>query len=252
MWVRAVVVGCTALALTGSAPPAGPALRLAPLSATGAEETLPPTPWRIVGLPLQTKPYTRFVLTRIDGESALRIEADRSYGNLVHPLPAGAEVRALAWRWRVDEALPAADITRRSTEDVPLRVCMGFDLPLEAVPFLERQIVRAARGRGPDALPLAAVCYVWNSRLAPGSELASPFTRRIRYVVLHGPEAALHTWFEERRDVQADLLRLFADETRSALPATAVIVGADADNTRGHSLAYLTDLRLSSGAAAGD
>lgn len=51
-------------------------------------------------------------------------------------------------------------------------------------------------------------------------------------------------WTSERRDVRADFLRLFGDESEVAPPPRALAVAADADNTQGRSLAYVSDMTL--------
>ena len=215
---------------------------LAPLVGPGIR---PPPPWRVIGMPAQRKPLTHFEVVALNGERVLQVEATRSYGNLVHAtLVDGHEHLVLSWRWRVDEGLPAADLRRRASEDVPLRVCAMFDLPLSAVPFIERQLLRAVRLGTADDPPGASVCYVWDAKLPPGSALSSPFTRRIRYIVLRGPESSLHAWRAETRDVSADFLNLFADEATVVPPLIGVAIGADADNTQGHSLAHVADVAL--------
>src|SRR5690349_18780136 len=77
-----------ALALQAALAAAGPAAHAADLALqpfAGPGDT-PRAPWTVVGLPHQSKPYTRFSLVELDGRRALRIEARSSYGNLVHPL----------------------------------------------------------------------------------------------------------------------------------------------------------------------
>lgn len=218
-------------------------LVLAPLTSAGDSA---PSPWHVVGLPQQTKPFTRFTGVTLDGQRALKIEAEASYGNLVHPLQedAGA-AHKLSWRWRVDEPNPQADLTRRDGDDSPVKVCALYDLPLQAVPFIERQVLRVARMRSGDVLPAASVCYVWDAHISPGAVLDNAFTRRIRFVVLRGPQAPLHQWLAERREIDADFLRLFGDEAHGQVPPLmGIAVGADADNTRSRSVAYVTDLNL--------
>ena len=73
--------------------------------AAAAAGSAPAKPWQVVGLPQQTKPFTRFSVAQIDGVQALRIEADQSYGNLVHPLRVGASSLKLSWQWRVDRPI---------------------------------------------------------------------------------------------------------------------------------------------------
>lgn len=204
----------------------------------------PPAPWQLRGLPQQKHPVTRFSRVELDGHGALRVQADASYGYLVHALPPGSAARWLSWRWRVDEFNARADLRTREGDDAALKVCVIFDLPLEAVPFAERQLLRLARARSGEPLPAATLCYVWDARLAAGTVLDNAYSRRVRWIVLRGADTGLSSWQSERRDLQADFLRAFGDESRSVPPVLAVAVGADADNTGGRSLAYLAGLRL--------
>jgi hypothetical protein len=221
---------------------AAPAAGLVPLeSGSGG---VPPAPWHVAGLPLQKKPFTRFSIEQVDGRRVLRVEADRSYGNLVHPLPGGDAGRLLSWRWRVDVPNEHANLRIRAGDDSAAEVCMIFDLPLQAVPFVDRQMVRLARTQSAELLPAATVCYVWDTHLPIGTTLDNAFTRRIRLIVLRGADMAPMTWRIERRDVRADFLRLFGDEATDVPDIIGVGIGADADNTQSRSLAYIADLVL--------
>ena len=210
----------------------------------GAIGAAPPPPWHWRGLPQQKEPMTRFDTVMLDARPALRVVADASYGNLVHELPPGAPGRWLSWRWRVDEANARADLRTRDGDDAALKVCVLFDLPLDAVPFTERQLLRLARARSGEDLPAATLCYVWDPHLPAGTLLENAHSRRVRWWVLRGTGSAGATWYSERRDVQADFLRAFGDEARAAVPLLAIAVGADADNTSGRSVGYLSGLRL--------
>ena len=214
------------------------ATELVPLEGAAAA---PPPPWHFAGLPFKSKPATRFEIVDIDGVRVLRIDADRSFGNLIHPLAAGTRAGTLAWRSRIDRPIVGADLTQRSGEDMALRVCATFDLPLAQVPFFERQLLRVAQMRSAEPLPTALLCYVADTGLPAGTLVVSPFTRRMRSIVVgHAPPGQ---WANERHDLGPDFLRAFGDEA-SAVPAlTAVVIGADADNTGSHSVALLTALR---------
>jgi hypothetical protein len=63
-------------------------------------------------------------------------------------------------------------------------------------------------------------------------------------IVLRGPEAPLHVWQTEQRDVRADFLRLFGDEADAPVPLVAVAIAGDADNTQGHSVAHIGAITL--------
>src|SRR5574337_229509 len=205
---------------------------------------MPQAPWVFQGLPGVKKAPTRFQVVQLDGHPVLRVEADNAYGDLVDALPRLQSARFLTWRWRVDMPNREADVRHRSTDDRAIQLCVEFDLPLDAVPFGERLVVKLASDEAGRSLPTATLCYLWASRLPPGTVLDDVFSRRLRMIVLRGPDAPLKTWFDERRDIRADFLRLFGDETQQVPPVIGVGVMADSDNTHAHSLAYVADIAL--------
>lgn len=236
---------------------------LLPLAA--ASQTLPPLlqpdgalnpAWRFVGFPKKKAdlPATQFEAGRVDGQPAVKVVTAASYGTLVHDLKDAPPAR-LQWRWRLDQALSggqsAPDLTTKAGDDAALKVCVMFDHPLERVPFVERTVLRVARGVSGEPLPAATLCYVWDSGRAAGLQGANPYTRRVRYISLRGSETATGQWVTESRDMAQDFVALFADELpqgaqtpRSALPPVAtVLIGADSDNTASHSTGWVADLR---------
>jgi hypothetical protein len=202
----------------------------------------PPAPWTFAGLPHQTKPATRFDVVEFDGVRALRVDADRSFGNLVYPLPAGTHAGTLVWRSRIERPTLGADITQRSGEDMALRVCASFEMPMARVPYVERQLLRLAQAASDVRLPTALLCYVADDTLPVGTLVVSPFTRRMRSIVV--AHADTGQWVSEQHDLGADFLRVFGDESASVPALGAIVVGADADNTQSHSVAYLSALQL--------
>lgn len=214
---------------------------LASLAGTGAE---PPPPWHVAGLPKQAKPFTRFSVVDVDGRRAFRVEADSSYGNLVHAVTGVPPGATLSWRWRVDQLVTGANLRMKSGDDVSLKVCVSFDEPLQSVPFVERQVLRIARSQSAEPVPAATVCYIWDTELPVGTMLDNAFTKRLRYVVLQSGTAGLRQWAQERRDIGADFLKFFGAEVSTVPPVIGVAVGADADNTQSRSLGFVSDLAL--------
>ena len=208
-------------------------------------DATPNEPWKVIGLPGQTKPMTRFSLVDLDGKRALKVEADLSYGNLAHAVKVSEPGTHLAWQWRVDKFIDAADLREKTGDDTAVKVCVFFEHALEKVPFGERQLLRLARSRTADLLPAATVCYVWDNKLAVGTTLDNAFTRRMRYMVLQNGTANGSRWTAQKRDVGADFLKLFGDEATEAAPIVGIAIGADSDNTQSHSVGYVADLVLS-------
>ncbi|MES2950102.1 MAG: DUF3047 domain-containing protein [Pseudomonadota bacterium] len=222
-------------------PAAAPALLR---SFSNAAEGPPPAPWRVVGLPGGDKPVTQFDIVRFGSDKVLRVRSDRAYGNLTHTFkpPPGASM--LRWRWRLDQPVAGADLRTKNGDDAPIKVCALFDLPLASISFVERNMLRWARRTSGEHLPGATLCYVWDQKLAVGTELPNAFTSRMRFLVLNSAGTPLQRWVSHTRDLHTDYLNSFGAEGRTVPPLLAIVVGADSDNTAQSSLAYVGDISL--------
>jgi hypothetical protein len=222
----------------------GPASALAPLSAGAGEQPAPG--WRVVGIPGGKIALTSFSMVELDSARVLRVEASKSYGNLVHAVPPAVPAPGLRlrWRWRLEQPLPDANLRRKEADDSPIKVCALFDQPLERLGLLDRSLLRLARSLSQESLPSATLCYVWDASIASGTILSNAYTGRVRLMVLDSGSQQLGQWRVHNRDLAADFKRAFADEGAVVPPLTAVLIGADADSTGGNSLAYVSDLSL--------
>jgi Protein of unknown function (DUF3047) len=200
-------------------------------------------PWHFVGLPeVLNKPHTQFEISELDGKKVLKVMADKAYGNLVHPW--AAPVSTLHFKWRLDKALVKASLKSKAAEDIALKVCLSFDLPVQQIPLGERTKFKLAQMFSHDPLPTATLCYIWAHAENIGVEQASPYTGRVHYIVLNSGESQLKTWQEHQRNVSADFLKAFGAESTVVPPVTAIIVGADSDNTKDTSLGYVADIMV--------
>jgi Protein of unknown function (DUF3047) len=195
----------------------------------------------VLGLPGRySKPLTQFDVTELDNKKVLRIRTDKSYGNLVHPWQ--GSVSKISFNWRLDNPLLLSSLKSKNTDDTALKVCLAFDMPMEKVPMGERTKLRIAQFLSHDHLPTATICYVWAHAETVGADFDSPFTGRLHYIVLDSGEAKLKTWQMHQRNISADFLKAFGNETTTVPTVTAIIVGADSDNTLGTSLGYVADI----------
>lgn len=236
-----VVLGALAAAVAGLCTGVAHADAPMPL-AFGNVGSPPQAPWHVAGLPHQTKPFTTFSVVDLDGHRAVKIEADSSFGNLVYPVQMPQPAFSLAWQWRVESLVDAVDLHQKQGDDTAVKVCVSFDLPLDRVPFVERQLIKVARGQTDEPVPGATICYVWDPHLPVGTSINSPFTGRLRYKVLESGSSRLHQWTAEKRNVAADFTELFGKESLDVPPVIGIAVGADADNTHGHSVAHVADV----------
>ena len=183
-------------------------------------------------------------MVELDGRKALRVEAEESYGNVVHPVRLTAPSAKLSWQWRVDVPIAKADLRTKQGDDTAIKVCVSFDMPIDQVPFVDRQLLKVGQAKADEPLPTATVCYVWDTNLPIGTELDNAFTRRMRYIVLESGPARLRQWKSEKRNVNADFFKLFGAESPKVPPVIGVNIGADADNTHTRSLSYVANIAL--------
>lgn len=224
--------------------PALPALSVMPASSVGHV----PQGWRLMTLPRQTLPITHLRVEPMAGGGpavALRVEAQASYGALLHELaePAMPDANTqLRWSWRLDKGLDDADLRRKSGDDAALKVCVMFNVPLASLPFGERARLQLARALSGENLPTATLCYVWDTRLPAGTHLPNAYSSRVHYIVADGADSPLGVWRQQARPIAADFLRAFGSEAPRPVEVLALALGADADNTGGHSLGWISDI----------
>ena len=202
--------------------------------------------WRFAGLPSQKIAPTRFDVVDLGGKRVLRVQADASYGALLWDagaarLGVGAMLR---WSWQLERGLAQSDLSRKEGDDSPLKLCASFDMPLDGLPFAERTKLRMARALSGQALPSATLCYVWDRLLPEGSLIHNPHSSRVRFIVLNSGAARPGQWSGHERNLTQDFARAFGQESPVLPPLSALLIGADADNTQGSSLGYVGDVML--------
>ena len=235
------LLACLGVLFCGGALAADEA-RIAPFSTAGPGE--PPAAWHFATLP--RKQPTKFTIVELGGAKVLKVEADDSYGNLVHDLHVQATDRSvLTWRWRVDQLIADADLKVKSGEDSPAKLCVFFNFDVTKLPLGERTRLSIAQSVAGQDVPGQTLCYVWDNKLPEDTAITSVFTKRIRMIVLATGSAKLGQWVTEKRNLVADYQRLFSDESGGKVPeVVGVAVSADADNTHGKALSYFGDVTL--------
>lgn len=228
---------------------------LAPVASAAGDAAIPnfsdaplgsaaPAGWVFSSLPGKTP--TAFSVVDLDGSHVLKVQADDSYGYLVHKmnLAVGQGAR-ISWRWRVDRLVEGSNLKTKEGEDSPAKVCVFFAFDADNLSFGDRAKLALGRASTGEDLPAEALCYAWGDKVAAGTTVRSAFTDRIRFIVLQSGNARRGQWVTQQRDLAADYLRVFGDEAQGKVPAVSgIAVGADADNTHAHGLSYFGDVTL--------
>jgi len=198
-----------------------------------------PKDFRMVSYP-NVKP-NQFALVVNDGKTVLRVDSNNSAGSMAVPVAflGGQTSTTLQWRWKVDRILDKADMDEKLADDHSARLYVFFDVPIESVPFADRTRIKLARNIAGVDVPTAALCYVWDNKHRVGYTAWSPFTQRLRKVVLQSGPDAIGQWRLETRDVAADFKQAFGFD---APAITGISVGNDTDNTGDRVTAWFGDV----------
>lgn len=236
---RAAASAC-ALLLAGSLAASAATTELTPFSAAAPGQAVP-APWTHTAIH-GVERRTEYRLVDDDGTSVLRADAQGSASALVHEVSFPAAAAALLeWRWKVNRVLKSGDGTTKEGDDYAARVYVMFDYPLAKLTFADRLRLRLARALyGPD-VPAAALCYVWDARLPAGTIIASPYTSRVRIVVVDSGAEHAGRWRVVQRDPGADFRRAYGEEPPGI---SAVAVATDTDNTGERVTAWYGDIVL--------
>lgn len=210
-------------------------------SSLPAGSSLTPT-FRLLTIPRVRE--NRFSLVEDEGVTVLKVQSQDATGSV--GLSADIDLQTtpvLRWRWRVEHPLRDAAFHLKSGEDHAARVYVFFDVPLESLSFADRTRVRLARSLMTSDVPTAALCYVWDNRVPVGASGWSPYTNRVRKIVLQSGNALANRWISERRDVAADYRAAFGLGPDQPVPrVTGVAVGSDTDQTRETVTTWFGDL----------
>lgn len=200
-----------------------------------------PAQFRVITVPKVAS--NRFSLVAEDGKSVLQVDSEKSAGSLGLPLTtasSGANTQ-VEWRWKINRMLDKADMTTKTGDDFAARVYVFFDVPLESLSFADRTKLRLARMIAGSDVPTAALCYVWDNTHRVGHTQWSPYTRRVRMIVLQSGTANVGKWMAESRDVAADFREAFGFD---APAVTGVAVGNDTDNTNERVTTWYGDVTI--------
>jgi len=188
---------------------------------------------------------TEFALVQDEGRTVLRARASASASGLARTLKVDPGAHPiLAWRWKTTGLIARGDLATKAGDDFALRLYVTFDLDPAALSLGDRMRLSVARAVWGARLPLAALCYVWDNRAAPGTIAPNAYTDRVRMVVADSGRGAVGRWVTHERDVAKDFARAFG---LPAPPIASVIVSADTDNTGESAESYFGDIEFRTG-----
>ena len=185
---------------------------------------------------------TRYTLVDAGGQTVVKAEASASMSGLIHTVRVDTRrFPLLRWRWKIGAPVEGADMTKKSGDDYAARVYVLFDYPSARLPFATRMKMKVAESVYGQALPTAALNYVWDNRQPIGTIQPNTYTDRARMIVLRSGAQQAGTWVSETRDLRADFRAAFGEE---APDVVALAIATDTDNTGSQATAWYGDLEF--------
>lgn len=171
------------------------------------------------------KNQTGYDLQDLDGMTVLRAVSDDAASGLYKEQRIDLEQTPyLNWSWRIAKRLQGLNEQSKSGDDYAARV---YVIVSGGLAFWRTR----------------AVNYVWAGSTAKDTVWPNAFAgEHAMMVAVRGPEALLNIWLQEKRNVRADLQKLFGEDIRFI---DAVALMTDTDNSGGQVLAYYGDIWFS-------
>jgi hypothetical protein len=167
---------------------------------------------------------TEYRIVDVDGERVLEADAQEGGTGLFRRIRIDPRRHpVLEFRWRVPR--DSLERLKQTSGGSPLaRLSLGFHGDVDKLDFDDRAKLRLATVLTANGLPYASLLYVWMLDEPVGTVFHSPYTGRVRYLVVESGTQRLGEWVQFRRDIVEDYRRAFGED-----PGEVVGVGVMTD-----------------------
>lgn len=152
------------------------------------------------------------------------------------------QTHQLRWQWKVGNLIESSDPRTKDGDDYAARVYVTFASDPARTTFRERAENAVFKSLYGEIPPRAALAYVFTHKAKLNEVIASPFTARVKKIVVDADPTSIGKWKSFERDVYADYKRAFGEEP-TRISGIAIMV--DTDNTGETASAKFGDISLS-------
>lgn len=146
----------------------------------------------------------------------------------------------LSFSWKVSGVIPSADITKKASDDAPIRVLILFTEDDNRKSWFRRQLDKVflmVYGKLPYDYSLA---YVWANRHHEGDYIEGAYTHKLRTIPLDTGTRYVGQWRDHTVNIYDDFKRIYGAEP----PKTATLgLLSDTDNTNQRIASMITAIR---------
>jgi Protein of unknown function (DUF3047) len=191
------------------------------------------------------KNATKYALVRDDDANAVVVEAsaDAAAGALGVRIDGDAkDTPIIRFKWRIDNLLESSDPRTKEGDDYAARIYVTFAYDPARASFAEKTQNTLAKTFYGETPPHAALSYVFTHKAKLGDIITSPFTSRVKKIVVDADPKSVGVWKSFERNVYDDYKRAFHEEP-TRISGVAIMV--DTDNTGEKAKARFGDVTLS-------
>jgi Protein of unknown function (DUF3047) len=197
--------------------------------------------------PVRNAPHpTKYALVRDDelGVTVLEGSANAAAGALIYRFDDDARINSiLRFKWKAGGLIASSDPRTKGGDDYVARIYVTFAVDPERASVKEKAENAVAHVLYGETPPHAALSYVFTHKAAVGAIITSPYTRRVKKIVVDADPASVGKWKSFTRDIYDDYKRAFGEEP-TRISGVAIMV--DTDNTGETTSARFGDISLSS------
>ena len=187
--------------------------------------------------------YTSYTLVDDDNTKVIKAESDESASGLTKKISFNPkEYPYLSWRWKVNKSIPGTDVTSKSGDDYAARIYVMFKYDLKDLPEDEQSSISWYKFFNGELPPLATLNYIWANKMAIGNIISSPYTDRVKMVILKNKDSSLQEWHVEERNIYEDYKKAFGEEPKGVI---SIAIMTDTDNTNAMAETYFGDIIVS-------
>ena len=188
---------------------------------------------------------TQYALVRDDelGTTVLEGSANAAAGALIYRFDGDARINSiLRFKWKPSSLIASSDPRTKGGDDYVARIYVTFAFDPERTTIREKTENTVAQVLYGETPPHAALSYVFTHKAALGAIITSPYTQRVKKIVVDADPASIGKWKSFTRDIYDDYKRAFGEEP-TRISGIAIMV--DTDNTGETTSARFGDITLS-------
>jgi hypothetical protein len=174
-------------------------------------------------------PSTIYEILSIDKKTVVRATAQSSASAFMRKVSINIkEYPIIEWNWKITSIFKQGNVTDKNGNDYPAALCIKFPAakPKNIKEKVAEKIVTAATG---DKPPSAGLDYIWASNTPIGTIVTSPYTGKLKLIIVESGFSKANQWVLEQRNIYQDYKKAFGKEPDST--TSAVLIMTDSDNT---------------------